>query len=135
MEKFLNKLAEDEKLRSEFLKQTTPEEAYKVAKPYIGSMSMEEFAEQMVGLAKLMTKAEKGELSEDALNSVAGGFSLTGFLGKVQEVSDKVAGSKDKIAETTGAVAGAVSGTAAGVQQTWTGIKDLASNIKDGMNK
>lgn len=73
MEKFLNRLAEDETLRSEFLNQTTPEGAYKVAKPYIGSMTMEEFAEQMVGLAKLMTKAESGQLSEDDLDTVAGG--------------------------------------------------------------
>lgn len=89
MEKFLNRLAEDETLRSEFLKQTTPEGAYKVAKPYIGSMTMEEFAEQMVGLAKLMTKAESGELTEDDLDTVAGGASFTGFLQKVSDLEER----------------------------------------------
>lgn len=127
MEKFLNKLAEDEKLRSEFLKQTTPEGAYKVAKPYIGSMTMDEFADQMVGLADLMTKAEKGELSEEALNSVAGGaFSFTSFLGKVQDVSGQIA----KAPETITGAAGAVAGAAEGIKGTWTGIKDVASMIK-----
>lgn len=91
MEKFLNRLAEDETLRSEFLNQTTPEGAYRVAKPYIGSMTMEEFAEQMVGLARLMTKAESGQLSEDDLDTVAGG-SASDWLKKGIDLINRAGG-------------------------------------------
>lgn len=132
MEKFLNRLAEDETLRSEFLKQTTPEGAYKVAKPYIGSMTMEEFAEQMVGLAKLMTKAESGELTEDDLDTVAGGASFTGFLQKVSDFGGKISAANGKIQEgvnTVTEVAGQVGQTASQVGEVWTGIKGAASDL------
>ncbi len=132
MEKFLNKLAEDETLRSEFLNQTTPEGAYKVAKPYIGSMSMEEFAEQMVGLARLMTKAESGQLSEDDLDTVAGGASFTGFLTKLQGFGEKVATAGDKLhqgVETVTGVAGKVGQAAGQVGEVWTGIKGTATGL------
>ena len=132
MEKFLNRLAEDEKLRSEFLNQTTPEGAYRVAKPYIGSMTMEEFAEQMVGLARLMTKAESGQLSEDDLDTVAGGASFTGFLQKVSEFGGKISAASGKIQDgvsTAAEVAGQVGQAASQVGEVWTGIKGTATGL------
>lgn len=125
MEKFLNKLAEDEKLRSEFLKQTTPEGAYEVAKPYIGSMSMEEFAEQMVGLAKLMTKAESGELSEDDLDSVAGGaMNAPAILGAIAGVANGAAIASQSFGEGS-TTDQKIAGVLAGGLQAAQGIAQL----------
>lgn len=73
MENFLRALTEDAQVREDFLRQTTPEGAYLVAKPYLDGMPMHEFVENLLGIARVMDTAEPGELSEEALHTISGG--------------------------------------------------------------
>lgn len=73
MENFLKILTEDANVRENFLQQTTPEGAYLVAKPYLGGMSMNEFVEKLLGIARVMDKVQTGEISEEELTSISGG--------------------------------------------------------------
>lgn len=73
MENFLNVLIEDATVREEFLQQTTPEGAYLVAKPYIDGMPMEEFVENLLGISRVMDKAQNKNLSNAELVTVLGG--------------------------------------------------------------
>lgn len=89
MEKFLQAITENKEVREDFLKQKTPEGAYNVAKPYIGNMSMDDFAKQLVGLASAMDKMQSGELDENSLEAVSGGKmswgSITNFFKSAAE--------------------------------------------------
>ena len=77
MENFLRVLVEDAEVREEFLRQTTPEGAYLVAKPYLEGMPIYEFVENLLGIARVMDGVEPGELSEEALHTISGGaFSM-----------------------------------------------------------
>lgn len=77
MENFLKVLTEDAAVREDFLRQTTPEGAYLVAKPYLDGMPMEEFVESLLGIARVMDKAQPGELSDVELSTVSGGVAET----------------------------------------------------------
>lgn len=81
MENFLRVLTEDAQVREDFLRQTTPEGAYLVAKPYLDGMPMHEFVENLLGIARVMDGVEPGELSEEALNTISGGA-----FGKAMEI-------------------------------------------------
>ena len=73
MENFLKVLTEDATLREDFLRQTTPEGAYLVAKPYLDGMQMKDFVQSLIGVAKVMDNAPSAELSETELVTVFGG--------------------------------------------------------------
>lgn len=73
MENFLKVLTEDATLREDFLRQTTPEGAYLVAKPYLDGMEMKDFVQSLIGIAKVMDNAPSEELSETELVTVSGG--------------------------------------------------------------
>ena len=73
MENFLKVLTEDATVSEDFLRQTTPEGAYLVAKPYLDGMPMEEFIESLLGIARVMDKAQSGEFSDVELSTVSGG--------------------------------------------------------------
>ncbi len=74
MENFLNRLTEDEDLRSLFLAQDTIDGAYSVAKPYLEDITKEEFAKEMVGLARNIIETEP--LSQEELKTIGGGRSV-----------------------------------------------------------
>ena len=71
MENFLNELNENEALRDDFLAQSSIDDAYEVAKPYLGDLSEEDFSKEMIGLAKNISGND--ELDEEALESIQGG--------------------------------------------------------------
>lgn len=73
MENFLQILVEDEKVREEFLRQTTPEGAYRVAKPFLDEMTIDEFIDELRGVARVMDSVGSGQLSEEHLCMVTGG--------------------------------------------------------------
>ncbi len=73
MENFLRVLTENAQVREDFLRQTTPEGAYLVAKPYLDGMPMHEFVEKLLGIARVMDAVEPGKLSEEALHTISGG--------------------------------------------------------------
>lgn len=73
MEKFLKSLIEDADVRARFLKASTPEGAYNVAKPYVGGMSIEEFSDKMIALSEDIERKDK--LSYNEIESVSGGSS------------------------------------------------------------
>lgn len=66
---FLDRLTEDAELQSKFSGASTPEEAYELAKSVGGGFTMEEFMEA----ARAIGEAEDGDISDEALASVAGG--------------------------------------------------------------
>lgn len=86
MEKFLMNLSENADLREEFMKQTTAEGAYRVAKPYLdANMDQETFITNLLNVAKSIEDAETHEMSEDDLAAVSGGFGsnfLQGWVNK-----------------------------------------------------
>ncbi len=87
MEKFLELLTTNEEVREEFLNQKTPEDAYRVAKPYIGDVSMDEFRNTLLGVARVMDKLQSGqELDENELNTVSGGFNFNNFWQKTKDI-------------------------------------------------
>lgn len=73
MENFLKVLTEDAAVREDFLQQTTPEGAYLVAKPYLDGMSMEEFVESLLGIARVMDKVQSEGIPDVELSTVSGG--------------------------------------------------------------
>lgn len=76
MEKFWQVLMEDDQVREDFLQQTTPEGAYRVAKPFLDDMSIEEFIDELRGLARVMDNVDSEELSPERLCMVTGGTSF-----------------------------------------------------------
>ncbi len=76
MENFLQVLMEDDQVREEFLQQTTPNGAYRVAKPFLDEMSIEEFIDELRGLARVMDNVDEKELSPERLCMVTGGTSF-----------------------------------------------------------
>lgn len=88
MEKFLEILTSDARVREEFLNQKTPEDAYRVAKPYIGDIGMDEFKDTLLGVARVMDKLQSGkELDENELNTVSGGFNFNSFWKKTKDMT------------------------------------------------
>lgn len=81
MENFLQVLTENAQVREDFLKQTTPEGAYIVAKPYLEGMTMNDFIKSLLGVARVMDGVESEEVSDEHLATVSGGT-----FGKVMEV-------------------------------------------------
>ena len=73
MENFLKVLTEDATVREDFLRQTTPEGAYLVAKPYLDGMPMEEFVESLLGIAHVMDQATSSSMTAAELTNVSGG--------------------------------------------------------------
>ncbi len=73
MENFLQILVEDEKVREEFLRQTTPKGAYRVAKPFLDEMTIDEFIDELRGVARVMDSANSEMLHEEDLCMVTGG--------------------------------------------------------------
>lgn len=73
MENFLKVLTENAAVREDFLRQTTPEGAYLVAKPYLDGMPMEEFVESLLGIARVMDKAQSEGIPDAELSTVSGG--------------------------------------------------------------
>ena len=73
MENFLKVLTENATVREDFLRQTTPEGAYLVAKPYLDGLPMKEFVESLLGIAQVMDKAQSEGLPDTELTSVSGG--------------------------------------------------------------
>lgn len=95
MEKFLTILTENAKVREDFLDQNTPEGAYRVAKPYLEDMTMDEFVEQLLGLVHALDTLQGTQLTEEDLNEVSGGFNLNiqhlvGSLGQSINYQPKV---------------------------------------------
>ena len=84
MENFLQILVEDEKVREEFLQQTTPEGAYRVAKPFLDEMTIDEFIDELRGVARVMDSANSEILREEDLCMVTGGS-----FGEVMEALSK----------------------------------------------
>ena len=76
MENFLKVLTEDAAVREDFLRQTTPEGAYLVAKPYLDGMPMEEFVESLLGIARVMDKAQSEGIPDAELSTVSGGVQV-----------------------------------------------------------
>lgn len=76
MENFLKVLTEDAAVREDFLRQTTPEGAYLVAKPYLDGMPMEEFVESLLGIARVMDKAQSEGIPDVELSTVSGGVQV-----------------------------------------------------------
>lgn len=76
MENFFKVLTEDAVVREEFLRQTTPEGAYLVAKPYLDDISKEEFVESLMGIARAMDVVQGNEFSEEDLTIVSGGVQV-----------------------------------------------------------
>ena len=81
MENFLQILTENAQVREDFLKQTTPEGAYLVAKPYLDGMTMKDFIKSLLGVARVMDEVEVEEVSDEQLTTVSGGA-----FGKVMKV-------------------------------------------------
>ncbi len=73
MENFLQILVEDEKVREEFLRQTTPEGAYRVAKPFLDEITIDEFIDELRGVARVMDGVNSETLREEDLCMVTGG--------------------------------------------------------------
>lgn len=125
MEKFLQAITEDEKVREDFLNQKTPEGAYSVAKPYIGNMSMDEFAKQLNGIARAMDQMQSEEIDENDLEAVSGGKmswgDVSNFLKSAVEKAPAVA---QQISIIGGAAAGA-----------YNDIKKAGSALKDTFKK
>lgn len=85
MENFLQALTEDEKIREEFLQQTTPEGAYRVAKPFLEDMTMDEFVSELRGLARFMDLESSEEISDERLHMVTGGISFVEVMKTLNE--------------------------------------------------
>lgn len=85
MEHFLQVLTEDAQVREDFLRQTTPEGAYLVAKPYLDGLSEDEFVERLIGIARVMDKAQSGELLESEMTTVSGGNHFMDAMQKLNE--------------------------------------------------
>ncbi len=81
MENFLQVLTENAQVREDFLKQTTPEGAYIVAKPYLEGMAMNEFIKNLLGVARVMDGVKSEEIPEEHLTTVSGGT-----FGKVMNI-------------------------------------------------
>ncbi len=73
MENFLQVLIENAQVREDFLKQTTPEGAYLVARPYLDGLTMSEFIESLLGVARVMDGVKSGEIPDEHLTTVSGG--------------------------------------------------------------
>lgn len=71
MENLLEELTKNDGLRSVFLTQTSMENAYTLAKPYVGEMSQDEFSKEMTSLARNII--ESGSLTDEMLANVSGG--------------------------------------------------------------
>ena len=71
MENFLKVLTENATVREDFLRQTTPEGAYLVAKPYLDGMPMKEFVESLLGIAQVMDKAQSEGLPDTELTIIS----------------------------------------------------------------
>lgn len=88
MERFLRVLVENEDFRAVFLGQLTAEDAYEVARPYLGGMSMAEFVRNLAVVADDIEAMSEGRarIPVDSMGNVSGGagewFSITqGILG------------------------------------------------------
>lgn len=73
MENFLEALTENPAVRDEFLRQTTPEKAYLVAKPYLDGMSLEDFEVALLGIARCMDEVDVSKIPREKLVAVSGG--------------------------------------------------------------
>ncbi|WP_347489114.1 Nif11-like leader peptide family RiPP precursor [Desulfoscipio sp. XC116] len=74
MKSFIEKLGKDEALQNKLKACKSPEEAFEVAKGAVDGLSFDEFTSTMKKLNESITK-NKGELSDDDLEQVAGGWS------------------------------------------------------------
>ncbi len=74
MKGFLEKLAKDEALQEKLKACKSPEEAFEVAKGTVDGLSFDDFTATMKKVNEAFTKGN-GELSDDDLEQVAGGWS------------------------------------------------------------
>lgn len=74
MKSFIEKLGQDEALQNNLKACKSPEEAFDVAKAAVSGLNFDEFVSTMKKLNESITKS-KGELSDDDLEQVAGGWS------------------------------------------------------------
>ncbi len=75
MKSFVEKLLKDEDLQKKLQACKSPEEAFGVAKAVVSGLSMEEFTDTMKKINDSAAKTTDGELSEEDLEHVAGGWS------------------------------------------------------------
>ena len=111
----LLKLVQDPEKVMEFIGLTTPEEGLAVAKKYIPDITLEEFQKSMQIMSSYLEENKDGLLSDEDLDSVAGGKVST----------ETIVGILGGVAATTGAVAGVAGAVAA----TWTAIGVAASAL------
>jgi len=74
MKSFIEKLGQDEALQDKLKACKSPEEAFDVAKAAVDGLSFDDFTATMKKLNEFVTKSQ-GELSDDDLEQVAGGWS------------------------------------------------------------
>lgn len=74
MKQFLEILSKDETLQEQMKNCKSPEEAFSVAGAVAGELEEKEFYDIMTKIRELAEKRQSGELSDDDLDLVAGGF-------------------------------------------------------------
>lgn len=73
LEIFFEKLLTDQEFREEFVASESAEEGYKIARPYIGDISLEEFKEGLIEMHRKFINRSYKEMNDSDLNDVSGG--------------------------------------------------------------
>ncbi len=91
MEKFLNLLVEDEKIREQFLLQRTPEGAYRIAKPYLDDMTSDEFKDSLAGLIESFESDDDSKkiVDDKELGDVSGGKAAEYIINNMEDYINK----------------------------------------------
>lgn len=75
MKSFIGMLAKDEGLQKKLQACKSPEEAFEVAKSAVSRLNYEDFTATMKKVNEAVANTKSGELSDDDLEKVAGGWS------------------------------------------------------------